>query len=444
MATRKELLQQIVQKFAEYDKLAAQFPSIPAGLSELNKKNLDGIRTKLAPILKPATPATPATPVAPAKAITGSVGEKGDNKPEDVVTVKTLLNKFGAGLDPANTNCGPKTIEAIKNFQKAKAGLANPDGLISPNGKTWKALTGGATAPAENPNSPTPPNVTPTPPANGKEQTIGGAETETEKKLQEFMQNTSGIPVQINPGKEPAQFVSVRPPYHINAAGASLNAVLAARKNNSKVASLIGKIGLGGGAGDGKATPEQMKKFLESCIAAGLVPQASLNAKGLRAFLDTYGVSVDCSGLAVQALNFLQDGDMSRDLSDQVGIMNTSMMKGEANKTKEGGDGKFKDILTPSAFKAGDLMLNYKEKGTSTYHVRIIIDVDVMEDGSVEFTTVESGGGDNLSAAGDGVGQQRWKFPNGSKIENLYAVTQKKVAGTSDQAYRYVRHKTLQ
>lgn len=151
MATRKELLQQIVQKFAEYDKLAAQYPSISAGLSEANKKNLDVVRTKLAPILKPATPATPAEPVAPAKAITGSVGEKGDNKAEDVVTVKNLLNKFGAGLDPANTNCGPKTIEAIKHFQQTKAGLANPDGLISPNGKTWKALTGGATAPAETP-----------------------------------------------------------------------------------------------------------------------------------------------------------------------------------------------------------------------------------------------------------------------------------------------------
>ena len=87
-----------------------------------------------------------------AKTISDSVGEKGKNNPQDVLLVKTLLNKFGAGLDPAIANCGPKTIEAIKKFQKEKAGLSNPDGLISPNGTTWKALNGasGNNTPAAN------------------------------------------------------------------------------------------------------------------------------------------------------------------------------------------------------------------------------------------------------------------------------------------------------
>jgi len=81
-----------------------------------------------------------------AKTISDSVGEKGKNNPADVTLVKTLLNNFGAGLDPANINCGPSTIAAIKKFQQEKAGLQNPDGLISPNGQTWKALNGQAPA----------------------------------------------------------------------------------------------------------------------------------------------------------------------------------------------------------------------------------------------------------------------------------------------------------
>jgi LAS superfamily LD-carboxypeptidase LdcB len=84
------------------------------------------------------------------KIISDTVGENGKNKPEDVLLIKTLLNKFGAGLDLKIANCGPKTIEAIKNYQKTKAGLKNPDGLISPNGTTWKALNGSATPPINN------------------------------------------------------------------------------------------------------------------------------------------------------------------------------------------------------------------------------------------------------------------------------------------------------
>jgi len=93
---------------------------------------------------------TTQNPTATAKTISDTVGENGKNKPEDVLLIKSLLNKFGAGLDPQNTNCGAQTIAAIKKFQLEKAGLKTPDGLISPNGTTWKALngaTGGNTQP---------------------------------------------------------------------------------------------------------------------------------------------------------------------------------------------------------------------------------------------------------------------------------------------------------
>jgi LysM repeat protein len=147
MATRKELLQQIVQKFAEYDKLATQYPSIPAGLSEPNKKNLDGIRTKLAPILKPATPATPANPETHVVA----AGE----------TLPKLAEKFGvseADLKNANTD-KLKTWGTVQGFNA---------------GETIKIPKKGS-APAE-PVKPVEP-ATPETPANPETHVVAAGET---------------------------------------------------------------------------------------------------------------------------------------------------------------------------------------------------------------------------------------------------------------------------
>ncbi len=91
-------------------------------------------------------PPTTAKPTTASKTISGSVGDKGDNKPEDVLLVKTLLNKFynSFNLADANTNTkvGPTTIGVIKKFQQEKVGSANPDGRIDVSGKTWKVLNG--------------------------------------------------------------------------------------------------------------------------------------------------------------------------------------------------------------------------------------------------------------------------------------------------------------
>ena len=71
--------------------------------------------------------------------ITNSVGKGGKNITADVKLVQELLNKKGASLTP-DGGCGAKTIAAIVDFQK-KSGLKTLDGLISPNGNTWKKLT---------------------------------------------------------------------------------------------------------------------------------------------------------------------------------------------------------------------------------------------------------------------------------------------------------------
>ncbi len=92
------------------------------------------------------TPADAAKPVTASKTISGSVGDKGDNKPEDVLLVKTLLNKFYKAFNIAdantNTKVGATTIGVIKKFQQEKVGSANPDGRIDVSGKTWKVLNG--------------------------------------------------------------------------------------------------------------------------------------------------------------------------------------------------------------------------------------------------------------------------------------------------------------
>lgn len=79
--------------------------------------------------------------------LSGSVGKKGDNAAADVKQVQQLLVKF-AGLPDAGDldikvdgKCGKGTEEAIALFQKVVVGI-RPDGLVEPDGKTWKALCG--------------------------------------------------------------------------------------------------------------------------------------------------------------------------------------------------------------------------------------------------------------------------------------------------------------
>lgn len=69
--------------------------------------------------------------------IQGSVGQGGDNNSDDVTWVQTQLNKHGAALS-VDGIMGPKTIEAITNFQNSKLGWS--DGVVDVAGKTFSAL----------------------------------------------------------------------------------------------------------------------------------------------------------------------------------------------------------------------------------------------------------------------------------------------------------------
>jgi peptidoglycan L-alanyl-D-glutamate endopeptidase CwlK len=71
--------------------------------------------------------------------ISASVGKNGLNKPSDVIKVQVLLKSRNYNPGPIDGICGKKTINAIIKFQTLF--LALPDGIIDPNGRTWKKLT---------------------------------------------------------------------------------------------------------------------------------------------------------------------------------------------------------------------------------------------------------------------------------------------------------------
>jgi hypothetical protein len=79
--------------------------------------------------------------------ITGSVGQGGDNKPEDVLTIQQLLNAHVVSLGlpslAEDSTIGDNTITAIRTYQKMALGLAAPDGRIDVGGRTWQALSSG-------------------------------------------------------------------------------------------------------------------------------------------------------------------------------------------------------------------------------------------------------------------------------------------------------------
>jgi peptidoglycan hydrolase-like protein with peptidoglycan-binding domain len=85
------------------------------------------------------------------------VGRGGKNKPEDVQAVQVALNrKIKAGLN-VDGKCGPSTIKAIMDFQKA-LGKFRPDGLIEVGRGSARALASNAPlGPAPEPPSPVPP-----------------------------------------------------------------------------------------------------------------------------------------------------------------------------------------------------------------------------------------------------------------------------------------------
>jgi hypothetical protein len=74
-----------------------------------------------------------------------SVGKGGKNRIDDVRLVQQLVNRFRPpqlSLLKVDGLAGVLTTAAIEQFQKDSLNMAAPDGLVSPLGPTFNALTG--------------------------------------------------------------------------------------------------------------------------------------------------------------------------------------------------------------------------------------------------------------------------------------------------------------
>jgi lysozyme len=85
--------------------------------------------------------------------IGASVGLNGTNNPADVQQIQTLLNERNSAGLVVDGICGNATVAAIKAFQTLVRGITSPDGLISPGGPTYAALTSGAAPAASSPST---------------------------------------------------------------------------------------------------------------------------------------------------------------------------------------------------------------------------------------------------------------------------------------------------
>lgn len=85
--------------------------------------------------------------------IGNAVGNRGANALADVLVVQHLLNHWltatAQPLLPTSGYCGALTIAAINSYQAQVLRFSQPDGLVSPNGRTWQALVAGQGANAQ-------------------------------------------------------------------------------------------------------------------------------------------------------------------------------------------------------------------------------------------------------------------------------------------------------
>ena len=99
--------------------------------------------------------------------ISASVGRNGVNRREDVIMVQGVLLARGyTGIGSASGVCGDSTVAAITSFQSGF--LRKPDGVVDPDGNTWRHLAAAFPGTTTSPPAATSPITRPVPrPAAG-------------------------------------------------------------------------------------------------------------------------------------------------------------------------------------------------------------------------------------------------------------------------------------
>lgn len=324
-----------------------------------------------------------------------AVGKNSPNHPADVQLVIGWLNNWGYSIEDGADEA--TLIATLESFQKEKLGFSRHY-PVDPGGRTWSILSAAPT----------------------DLRSLETGDTPTENQLMEFQENATYIGVQVAPGQDP---IRVTPPY-VNVTPNDEGDGYRNRVYNEAVENR--KVGIGPrvhalmrehGVRDAKASIASIQSFLQAAVAEDLVPEEDRTEVGLRNFLIRYGVGIDCNGLAFQALNHLKDGNYNYEPGiDPYDMRNNGLYKHEG-----GYEDHLYDIITsPSQLRAGDLMYLHdglNEKGAKVYrHVRVITDIDVLEDGRVIFVTLESGSTNNIVDAlyqadrASGTGDQHWRY----------------------------------
>lgn len=199
-----------------------------------------------------------------------------------------------------------------------------------------------------------------------------------------FLNGWKGIPVRVG-----TQTIAVHPPYFMNAnasslpatrarhdaarrhreaAPAGLRAVLAERRfSNAKI---------------GKPTPEEIRDLLQEADTRGVLttdPTINGNPSSttLRAFLQHYGLGIDCSGFVSQALNRIIDQVPGAAAGDRIAHPDST-----SSAMLKGGQGSFERVTDPAQLCAGDTMW-------LSGHIRILSRAERRADG-IYFCTAES------------------------------------------------------
>jgi hypothetical protein len=173
-----------------------------------------------------------------------------------------------------------------------------------------------------------------------------------------FLARFMAIPVRVG-----SQTVRVHPPYFMNAHAGSAQATrdraqLATQHRAAAPEALRGLINERRftNARIGKSTPEMLGDLLEAADQAGLLQaDATVNrqptAERLRAFLQHYGLGIDCSGFVSQAINTLIELFPSAAAADRIAAPHST-----SSASLKGGQGAFERVTDPAQLCAGDTM----------------------------------------------------------------------------------------
>jgi hypothetical protein len=202
--------------------------------------------------------------------------------------------------------------------------------------------------------------------------------------VEDFLAGWMAIPVRVG-----TQTVNLHPPYYINvsdksAAASKERARLADQHRAAAPAALRALIGEKRflNARIGKPTLDTLRELLEAADATGLLlsdPVVGGNATPdtLRAFLQHYGLGVDCSGFVSQAINKLVALFKDAVASDRIGAPHSTN-----SAALKGGQGPFERVTDPTALCGGDTMW-------LSGHIRILAWAERRGD-RIVFCTAES------------------------------------------------------